>query len=227
MSLFGKRGLDLHTWWHGFKEYAEIIIVCIAGTFFAWLFLRILFPSADKAGVLAIYNLGVTNTVLDDVAGDTATVGDLVWIPLVFWLYVFRKEKQNWHSAAILAVAMITAMAFTQLLKTGFNLPRPFQPLGNPSVPGVTPKYEAPEPINPGFPSGHTTNAFTTAGVLFGRYRQWSIIFYALAVATGVSMVHLGLHFPSDVIGGAFLGTFCATFVLGLSRHRTEMESAT
>lgn len=220
MSLFGMRELDLGSWWHSVRESAEIILVCLLGIILAYAILRLAFPDVDKAWVLAVYNTASSSSLLDKLTGYLATIGDLVWVPLVFWMYVFRKSKHGWHSSLILAVAIVTALALVQILKTGFNQPRPFQPLGNPTVPGIVPKFET--PTNPGFPSGHTTNAFTTATVILARYRNWGYLFLGLAIGTGISMVHLGLHFPSDVIAGAFLGTLCATFVLGLAKHRQD-----
>ncbi len=222
MSLFGWRELDLRSWWHSIRDYAEIVLVCVLGIILAFTLLRVVFTDVDKAWVLAVYNTASSSSILDKLTGYIASVGDLVWVPLVFWMYVFRKSKHGWHSSLILAVAIVTAMALVEVLKTGFNQPRPFQPLGNPTVPGIVPKFETPAPINPGFPSGHTTNAFTTATVVLGRYRNWGFLFLGIAVGTGVSMVHLGLHFPSDVVAGAFLGTFCGTFVLGLAKHRQD-----
>jgi undecaprenyl-diphosphatase len=111
---------------------------------------------------------------------------------------------------------MVTAMGLTDVLKAAFNLPRPFQV---PSL-GIVARGEI--PTNPGFPSGHTTNAFTVATMMWSRYPAWRVPFTTLAFATGISMIILGLHFPSDVIGGAFLGIFCGTFVLGLSKLRSS-----
>jgi len=101
-------------------------------------------------------------------------------------------------------------------LKTVFNLPRPFQ------VPSLGIMARGEIPTNPGFPSGHTTNAFTVAAVVWSRYTAWRVPFVILAIATGVSMIILGLHFPSDVIGGVFLGIFSGTFVLGLAKLRSS-----
>src|SRR6266699_818272 len=69
---------------------------------------------------------------------------------------------------------------------------------------------------------GTPANAFTVATVIWSRYPAWRVPFLLLAVATGVSMIILGLHFPSDVIGGVFLGIFCAIFVLGLAKLRSS-----
>ena len=215
MSLLGRAGLDLRSWAKSLRAAERIIIVCIVGFVLALLGLRILGTSADTYLSIAIYNLISSDTLVPLIYG-IATVGDLIWVPLVFWLYVFRKDSHEWTSSLILAVAMVTAMALTDLLKTAFNLPRPFQV----SSLRIVPRGEI--PTNPGFPSGHTTNAFTVATVIWSRYPAWRIPFVVLAISTGVSMVILGLHFPSDVLSGVFLGIFCGTFVLGLAKLRSS-----
>ncbi len=215
MSLLGSAGLDLRSWAKSLRAAERVVLICIIGFVLALLGLRILGTSADSYLSIALYNLISGNTLVPIIYG-IATVGDLIWVPLVFWLYVFRKDSNEWTSSLILAVAMVTAMALTDLLKTAFNLPRPFQV----SSLGISARGEI--PTNPGFPSGHTTNAFTVATVIWSRYPAWRVPFVVLAISTGVSMVILGLHFPSDVLGGVFLGIFCGTFVLGLAKLRSS-----
>jgi len=215
MSLLGKAGLDLRSWAKGLRLAKQIILICIAGFVLALLGLRILGTSTDTSIAISLYRSISGDTLVPLVFG-VATVGDLIWAPLVFWLYVFRKDSNEWTSSLMLAVAMVTAMSLTDVLKAAFNLPRPFQV---PSL-GIVARGEI--PTNPGFPSGHTTNAFTVATVIWSRYTAWRVPFVLLAIATGISMIILGLHFPSDVIGGAFLGIFCGTFALGLAKLRSS-----
>lgn len=214
MSLLGRAGLDLRSWAKSLAASRTTIIVCIIGFAIA-LGLRTLGTSADSDLAVGLYDLISQGTLINVLYG-LATVGDLVWAPIVFWLYVFRKDNNESTSALLLAVAMVTAMAMTEILKTAFNLPRPFQV----SSLGLSPRGET--PTNQGLPSGHTTNAFTLATVMWSRYPVWRVPFVALAVATGTSMIILGLHFPSDVIAGAFLGMFCGTFSLGLGKIRNR-----
>jgi undecaprenyl-diphosphatase len=215
MSLLGRAGLDLRSWAKSLRIAKQIILICITGFVIALLGLRILGTSTDTYIAISLYR-SISGDALVPLIYGIATVGDLIWAPLVFWLYVFRKDSNEWTSSLILAVAMVTAMSLTDVLKAAFNLPRPFQV---PSL-GVVARGEI--PTNPGFPSGHTTNAFTVATVIWSRYTAWRVPFVLLAVATGISMIILGLHFPSDVIGGAFLGIFCGTFVLGLAKLRSS-----
>src|SRR2546426_4621432 len=201
MSLIGRAGLDLGSWAKSLRIAKQIILICITGIVLALLGLRILGTSTDTYVAIALYRSISGDTLVPLVFG-IATVGDLIWVPLVFWLYVFRKDSTEWTSSLILAVAMVTAMTLTDVLKAAFNLPRPSQ---MPSL-GIVARGEI--PTNPGFPSGHTTNAFTVATVMWSRYTAWRVPFALLAIATAVSMIILGLHFPCDAIGGRFLWYF-------------------
>ena len=60
------------------------------------------------------------------------------------------------------------------------------------------------------FPSGHTTNAFTGAHILFKEYNHvspWiSVAGYSTATLTGIMRVRNNKHWVSDVIAGAGVG---------------------
>jgi membrane-associated phospholipid phosphatase len=58
------------------------------------------------------------------------------------------------------------------------------------------------------FPSGHTSDAFALATSVTVAYPKWYIIAPAFtwATAVGYSRMHLGVHYPKDVIAGAIVG---------------------
>jgi len=62
------------------------------------------------------------------------------------------------------------------------------------------------------FPSGHSTTAFATATALSLDYPKWYVIVpsYAYAGTVAYSRMHLGVHYPSDVLTGALIGSGCA-----------------
>ncbi|MEO6395388.1 MAG: phosphatase PAP2 family protein [Devosia sp.] len=56
------------------------------------------------------------------------------------------------------------------------------------------------------FPSGHATTAFALATVLSMLSLRWRWPAFGAAALVGLSRVVLGMHYPSDVLGGAALG---------------------
>ena len=57
-------------------------------------------------------------------------------------------------------------------------------------------------------PSAHATTSFAAAGTLCGALPRGPL--YAAATAMAVSRPYLGVHYPSDVVVGAMLGTALA-----------------
>lgn len=62
---------------------------------------------------------------------------------------------------------------------------------------------------DPSFPSGHTTAAFATATGLTMTFPKWYVAVpaYSWAALVGYSRMHLGVHYPTDVLTGALIGT--------------------
>jgi undecaprenyl-diphosphatase len=69
--------------------------------------------------------------------------------------------------------------------------------------------YQKTEVGSHSFPSGHTNFAFATATSLTLAFPKWYVIVpaYSYAAAVGYSRMYLGVHYPSDVLAGALIGS--------------------
>lgn len=68
-------------------------------------------------------------------------------------------------------------------------------------------------PINGSFPSEHMTWAFAISVTVFMHDRRVGWYFLAIAIFIGIARVLANVHYPVDIIGGAFLGTLSAVLV--------------
>ncbi len=65
-------------------------------------------------------------------------------------------------------------------------------------------------PADFSFPSGHTNASFAAATALLLRNRKWGIPALILAALIGFSRLYLYVHYPTDVLTGAVLGSCMA-----------------
>ncbi len=105
--------------------------------------------------------------------------------------------RGQWRRALWLTGVVAAAAGLNTALKHGFALPRP---LLVPHLDSVT---------TFAFPSGHAANSTALAGalaLLIGR--RWALgVAAGVALLIGVSRTWLGVHWPTDVLGGWMVGS--------------------
>ena len=109
-------------------------------------------------------------------------------------------DKQMRQNAVYIAGSTASTFLATALLKFIIKRPRPF--IRNLHI---VPVYRA---GYYSFPSGHTSTSVSTATALSVAYPKWYVIAPAVlwASSIGYSRMYLGVHYPTDVAGGGFLG---------------------
>jgi membrane-associated phospholipid phosphatase len=103
-----------------------------------------------------------------------------------------------------MTIGVIGTYGVGYILKTTINRKRPYE---------IDPKIQNYRLENDSsFPSGSTALAFTNATNLTLAFPKWYVAVPAYAYATGIgyARLHLGAHFPTDILAGAAIGTASA-----------------
>jgi membrane-associated phospholipid phosphatase len=117
-----------------------------------------------------------------------------VWLVIGLILaFVDPDNGEDWVVAGMLGPI---AIGLNFAVKLVVRRPRPV-------LEGLPPLGGAPSSLS--FPSAHATSSFACATAMT-RIAPEAAVLFALAAAIAVCRPYLGMHYPSDVLGGVFLG---------------------
>jgi undecaprenyl-diphosphatase len=119
-------------------------------------------------------------------------------------------RRERWLRAAAVAPA---AVGVNYLVKAAVRRDRP-------RLRGLPPLAGAPTQLS--FPSAHATSSLAAATALGRVAPSARLPLYGLAAAICLTRPYLGMHYPSDVLAGAALGTALGATVPGLGERGAE-----
>ena len=143
---------------------------------------------------------------VQEAARDLTSLGSIIVLLIITlaiagYLFLARKQAAAW----LMLIAVFGGIALSDLLKFAFGRPRPDF---------ISPAARV---FTTGFPSGHATMSavtYLTIAALLARSQSSpgiGVYFIALAalltILIGVSRIYLGVHYPTDVLGGWCIGT--------------------
>jgi undecaprenyl-diphosphatase len=127
------------------------------------------------------------------------------------------------NSGVLLFLSEITGAGAAFGIKQIFRRERPFITLEK----VYYNKYNSPTDRY-SFPSGHTATAFSLAMTLTLRYPDKPAVIavsYLYAAIVGYGRIYLGVHYPSDVLGGMIIGSGSAALVYSLRKEIIDLKN--
>jgi membrane-associated phospholipid phosphatase len=130
-----------------------------------------------------------------------------VWLAIgVMGQVIDRPRRRSWRRPT---AAVAGVYALNTAIKLVVRRPRP-------RLAGLPALTDTPTQLS--FPSAHASTSF--AGALgYSRLGVPALPLYGLAASLSFSRLYLGVHYPSDVLAGALLGTAVGRWAGGKHRH--------
>jgi undecaprenyl-diphosphatase len=136
---------------------------------------------------------------------------------IIFLVYFFSKKSNGFLIFKKILLSLIFVYLFNYLIGYLVARPRPF----------VTDKgiYQLAKffarASDYSFPSQHTATAFVLALVVFLDKKKLGIILLILAALIGGSRIFVGVHYPSDILGGILMACLSILFIDYLIKFKT------
>lgn len=146
-----------------------------------------------------------------------------LFLPLTTMVYSrYKKNYYDENTGYLTGGSEFLTLLLTFGVKSFFERPRPYTVLDSVYVKNAS----MTDPYS--FPSGHTSIAFTMAVMLNLRYPDYPQVYvpaylYGLIVAYG--RPYLGMHYPSDLLGGAAIGAGSALLIYSLRKPLFKMKN--
>ncbi|MDE6585300.1 MAG: phosphatase PAP2 family protein [Clostridia bacterium] len=122
-------------------------------------------------------------------------------------LLIFKKTR--WAGVAVAIAIVLDVLIVNVILKLSVNRPRPWQEYPDLGFHEFHNAIGVREPTDSSFPSGHTAGLFAAAVALVMFYKVKGLPALGVALFVAISRIYLCMHYPTDVLGGALIGSVC------------------
>ena len=147
------------------------------------------------------------NDILTSVFQFITSLSDYGWFWILIIIVLLINKKTRKAGLIALVSFVLCALVVNVFMKPLFMRIRPYDLVDHLI-------YIGEKPWDYSFPSGHTSAAFSVALICFWQLdKKYSWIFMLIAALIGFSRLYLGVHYPSDVLGG-FLVAFVISYIV-------------
>ena len=170
--------------------------------------------SLDETLFLWINGLAGKSPLLDEflkgIANDYFFVVSSCLVLLALWFGTreIHRREENQKAVICASASLGIAAGIVAIFNLFYTTPRPFTELHTNLL-----SYQ---PTDPSFPSTSAAVVFAIAIAILLVDRKAGAFLLLLAFLHGFSRIYVGVHYPSDVLGGAVIGALTALFIFRL-----------
>jgi undecaprenyl-diphosphatase len=135
----------------------------------------------------------------------------ILFFLIILAMLIFGRKKERIAAVLVLIVLGVTDSSVNLLLKSWIGRVRPCNVFSQVHLLAGCSHSGS-------FPSSHAANIFAAGTILTFFYRRVWLIWLAIAVTVSFSRIYVGVHYPLDVVGGAFYGILLGAVVLMVSK---------
>ncbi|TSC67516.1 MAG: phosphoesterase PA-phosphatase-like protein [Parcubacteria group bacterium Gr01-1014_72] len=159
-----------------------------------------LIKAADRALLFFLNGMGGASPAFDGGVIFLAEYLPYALVVLLALLLLSHISLRNTLQIGALALGagLLARFGFGELIRFFYHRPRPF--LAHQNIHTLFTE------VSPAFPSGHALFFFALATVVYRYDKKWGALFFVAALLMGAARVTAGVHYPSDVLGGALIG---------------------
>lgn len=147
--------------------------------------------------------------------------GNIGWASILLCIVFLCFKKTRRLGILCGGSVLLTFICCTGVIKPLVDRPRPWEVFS--AVQALIP-----DPGDSSFPSGHASNSMAVAFAFWlntrmseavgpigirSKLHRWSYVAIVFALMIALSRLYLGMHFPSDVIGGILVAIICSQII--------------
>lgn len=152
--------------------------------------------------VFHFINSSLANPLFDNLMPFITSEKSWIMVYILFWILLIFKGGKNRFFIAVFILLMITFadQLSSVYLKSWIGRIRPCS-----ALPDVHILVNCTDSFS--FPSSHAVNNFAAATFLTFFFRSFKWTFFSIATIVALSRIFVGVHYPSDLLGGMILGS--------------------
>jgi undecaprenyl-diphosphatase len=142
---------------------------------------------------------------------------------MILYFSAYSKGEKLYIFLVTTISIIIARLGITEIIRFFYHRPRPFLILQVHKLLSNGWFYSDTEWS---FPSGHSAFFFALATAIYLCNKKWGFWFIIAAILMNISRIIAGVHYPSDILGGAIVGIITGYLIVYFSKKNISRKKS-